>query len=165
MHWGQEYRLTPTEEQEQLADFLFQNGVDLILGSHTHCLEPMEKRTVTLEDGTTKDGFVIYSLGNFMSGQNADNSRQSVILDIQLTKKGIDGSISIDKVEYTPIYMYNYYTAKSAHRFKVMDIEAEIAKYESGDTSIGSSMYNTLKNELKEVYNVVGPEIGIEEFN
>lgn len=159
MHWGQEYKLKQNDEQEELADFLFKNGVDLILGSHTHCLEPMEKRTVTLDDGTTKDGFVIYSLGNFMSGQNADHTRQSVILDIKLTKKGNDGSISIDSVEYTPIYMYNFYTAKSAHKFKIMDIEQEISKYEVGDTAIGSSLYNTLKKELQEVYSIVGPEI------
>lgn len=163
MHWGQEYRLTPTTEQEELADFLFQNGADLILGSHTHCLETMEKRTVTMPDGTTKDGFIIYSLGNFMSGQKADNSRQSVILDIKLTKAGKDGKISVDSVTYTPIYMYNYYTSKSAHRFKVMDIEAEIAKYESGDTQIGATMYNTLKKELQGVYKVVGEEILQEE--
>lgn len=138
MHWGEEYRLKQNKEQEDLAEFLFQNGVDLILGSHTHCLEPMEKRTVILEDGTEKDGFVIYSLGNFMSGQKADNSRQSVILDIKLTKNGESKKISIDSVTYTPIYMYNFYTSKSAHRFKILDIEAEINKYESGDTSIGS---------------------------
>ena len=94
-----------------------------------------------------------------MSGQKADNSRQSVILDIQLTKSGNDGKISIGSVTYTPIYMYNYYTSKSAHRFKIMDIEAEIAKYEAGDTSIGSTMYNTLKKELQGVYKVVGDEI------
>ena len=159
MHWGQEYKLTPTDEQKQLADFLFENGADLVLGSHTHCLEPMEKREVKLEDGTTRDGFIIYSLGNFMSGQNADHSRQSVILDIKLTKAGKDGKISIDSVTYTPIYMFNYYTSKSAHRFKVMDIEDEIEKYENGDTSIGANMYNTLKKELNQVYEIVGPEI------
>ena len=159
MHWGQEYKLTPTDEQEELADFLFENGADLVLGSHTHCLEPMEKREVKLEDGTTKDGFIIYSLGNFMSGQNADHSRQSVILDIKLTKTGKNGRISIDSVTYTPIYMFNYYTSKSAHRFKVMDIEDEIEKYENGDTSIGANMYNTLKKELNQVYEIVGPEI------
>lgn len=159
MHWGEEYKLKQNKEQEELADFLFQNGVDLILGSHTHCLEPMEKRTITLEDGTEKDGFVIYSLGNFMSGQKADNSRQSIILDIQLTKQGENGKISIDSVTYTPIYMYNFYAGKSAKRFKILDIEAEIEKYENGETSIGSSLYNTLKNELNSVYNIVGREI------
>lgn len=162
MHWGQEYKLTPTDEQKELADFLFENGADLILGSHTHCLEPMEKRTVKLPDGSTKDGFIIYSLGNFMSGQNADHSRQSVILDIQLTKSGKDGKMKLDYVTYTPIYMYNYFTSaniRTPHKFKVMDIEAEIEKYESGDTSIGSNLYNTLKTELKQVYEIVGDEI------
>ncbi len=164
MHWGEEYRLTQTKQQEELADFLFQNGVDLILGSHTHCLEPMEKRTVVLEDGTEKDGFVIYSLGNFMSGQKAENSRQSVILDIQLTKSGETGKISIDQVKYTPTYMFNFYNSRQLKRFKVMDIEAEIEKYEAGDTSIGASMYNTLKKELENVYKVLGDEIITEDM-
>lgn len=159
MHWGEEYRQTATQEQEELADFLFQNGVDLILGSHTHVLEPMEKRTVTLADGTKKDGFVIYSLGNFMSGQNANYTRQSVILDIQLTKKGKDNTISIDSVKYTPIYMYNIYAGKSMNRFKIMDIEEEIKKYDEGDTTIGTQLYNTLVSELDHVYKVVGNEI------
>ena len=159
MHWGEEYRQTATQEQEELADFLFQNGVDLILGSHTHVLEPMEKRTVTLADGTKKDGFVIYSLGNFMSGQNANFTRQSVILDIQLTKKGKDNTISIDSVKYTPIYMYNIYAGKSMNRFKIMDIEEEIKKYDEGDATIGAQLYNTLVSELEHIYKVVGNEI------
>lgn len=159
MHWGDEYSLKPNSNQEELADFLFENGVDLILGSHTHCLEPMEKRTIKLDDGTTKDGFIIYSLGNFMSGQKHENSRQSVILDIQLTKNGVNDKISIDSVKYTPIYMYNFYKNGVLQRFKIMDIEAEIAKYESGDTTIGSSMYQTLKSELANVYEVMGEEI------
>ena len=43
MHWGAEYKLTPNSTQKDLADFLFKNGVDIILGSHPHVLEPMEK--------------------------------------------------------------------------------------------------------------------------
>ena len=50
MHWGTEYKTYANSEQKDLADFLFQNGVDIILGNHPHVLEPMEKRTVTLED-------------------------------------------------------------------------------------------------------------------
>lgn len=163
MHWGEEYRLTPNQEQKDLADYLFENGADLILGSHTHCLEPMEKREVTLPDGTKKEGFIIYSMGNFMSGQEHANSRQSVILDIGLTIKGDTGKMHIDHVTYTPIFMKNYWNGgniRTPHKFKILDIEAEIAKYEAGDTSIGSSLYNTLKSELKDVYNIVGEEIG-----
>ena len=79
MHWGDEYKLKQNSTQEQLADFLFKEGADIILGSHPHVLEPMEKRTITLEDGTTKDGFVIYSLGNFISGQVIANTKNTII--------------------------------------------------------------------------------------
>lgn len=86
MHWGIEYQNTQNKEQERLANLLFQNGTDIILGSHPHVLQPMEKRTITLDDGSTKDGFVIYSLGNFMSGQTKERTRNSIILNIELTK-------------------------------------------------------------------------------
>ena len=160
MHWGTEYRLTPHSTQEDLADFLFENGVDIILGSHPHVLEPMEKRTITLEDGTTKDGFVIYSLGNFVSGQIYANTKSTVILDIQITKDS-EGKISIDSVNYTPVYLYDSgSSSKSRSRYTLIDVEKSIADYESGqNNSISKSLYNTLQTELKSIRKNVGNEI------
>lgn len=159
MHWGVEYQLKQNKSQKDLANFLFENGVDLILGSHPHVLEPMEKRTVTLSDGTTKDGFVIYSLGNFMSGQIYANTKSSVILDIQITKSE-DNKISIDSINYTPIYLYDKgSTAKSRTRYTLMDINKSISEYESGDSNISKTLYNTLKDELKTITKVVGKPI------
>lgn len=159
MHWGVEYQTKPNREQEQLSDFLFENGVDIILGSHPHVLQPMEKRTVTLEDGTTKDGFVIYSLGNFISGQVKENTKDSIILNLQITKNGETGKISIDKATYTPIYMYKSST-KTKQRYKLLDIEKSIKNYEQGiDSSIGKSTYNVLVSELNKIKQFVGEEI------
>ncbi len=158
MHWGIEYQTKQNKEQEALADFLFENGVDIILGSHPHVLQPMEKRTVTLEDGSTKDGFVIYSLGNFMSGQVKENTKNSIILDLKITKKAQDGKISIDSVNYTPIYMYKS-TAKTK-AYKILDIESSISKYDTEkDTSIGQKTYNTLQTELTKIKNTMGEPI------
>ena len=157
MHWGDEYKLKQNSTQEDLADFLFENGVDIILGSHPHVLEPIEKRTVTLADGTTKDGFVIYSLGNFVSGQVKENTRNTVILNMQITKNKND-KISIDKVNYIPLYMYDKGKGKT-HRYKLIDIRKAIEIYDNGDTSIGSSLYNTLKTELTKIENIMGENI------
>ena len=96
MHWGTEYRTTANSEQKELADFLFKNGVDIILGNHPHVLEPMEKKTITLEDGTMKDVFVVYALGNFTADQRDEITRDSAILNLNITKQ-LDGSISINK--------------------------------------------------------------------
>ena len=160
MHWGTEYRLTATSTQNDLADFLFENGVDIILGSHPHVLEPMEKRTVTLEDGTTKDGFVIYSLGNFVSGQIYANTKSTVILDIQITKNS-EGKISIDSVNYTPVYLYDAgSSSKSRTRYTLIDIEKAILAYENNEAgSVSRSLYNTLKDELESIKKHVGNEI------
>lgn len=160
MHWGVEYKLRQNSTQEDLADFLFKNGVDIILGSHPHVLEPMEKRTITLDDGTTKDGFVIYSLGNFVSGQIYANTKSTVILDIQITKDS-DGKISIDSVNYTPVYLYDKgANSKSRSRYTLIDIEKSISDYENGnDSSISKSLYNTLKDELTNIKKTVGKEI------
>ncbi len=157
MHWGTEYRTTANPEQEELANFLFQNGVDIILGNHPHVLEPMEKRTITLEDGTVKDGFVIYALGNFICDQNAENTRNSIILNLKITKH-TDGKISIDKANYIPIYMYKN-NSSNLRRMKLLDIEKTITNYEAGiDTSIGQTTYHNLKVQLEKIKNIVGPE-------
>lgn len=158
MHWGTEYRLTANSEQEELADFLFQNGVDVILGNHPHVLEPMEKRTVTLADGTQKDGFVIYALGNFCADQREEITRDSIILNLSITKHS-DGKISIDHANYVPIYFSKNIITTGNKKFKTIDLEKTIATYESGsDTSIGATNYKNLKTQLEKIKEIVGPE-------
>lgn len=158
MHWGTEYRTTANSEQKELADFLFKNGVDIILGNHPHVLEPMEKKTITLEDGTMKDVFVVYALGNFTADQRDEITRDSAILNLNITKQ-LDGSISINKVEYVPIYMYKNQNAKT-HKFKILDIQKSIAQYEYGDTSVvNASLYKNLKVQLDKIRNILGKEV------
>lgn len=149
MHWGVEYKTTPTEEQERLADLLFDNGVDIILGGHPHVLEKMEKRTIILEDGTTKDGFLIYSLGNFMSGQVKENTRSSIILNLEITKNGKNGNITIDRVSYIPIYMYK--SSTGVKRYKILDINKTLRAYENGKNVITQSQYEMLKSECDKI--------------
>ena len=158
MHWGTEYRTTANSEQKDLANFLFENGVDVILGNHPHVLEPMEKKTITLQDGTTKDVFVVYALGNFTADQRAEITRDSAILNLTITKNS-NGKISIDKVNYIPIYMYKN-TTVSTHKFKILDIEKTIKDYEEGkNTSINSNVYNNLKKQLEKIKSILGDEI------
>ncbi len=159
MHWGIEYQTSPNKEQKDLADFLFKNGVDVIIGNHPHVPQPMEKRTVTLDNGTTKDGFVIYSLGNFMANQNKKYTQDSAIIKLQITKKASDGKISIDGATYAPTYMYKD-TSKKSKKFKILDIDKEISAYEAkAANSVGKALYNTLVAERKNIQKIIGDEI------
>lgn len=153
MHWGIEYAQSPNEEQKRLAEILFKNGADIILGSHPHVLQKMEKVQINLSDGNKKDGFIIYSLGNFISGQRKEYTKQSAILNLNIRKDGTSGKISIDSVNYTPIYM------SKIGKYKLLDIEEEIKKYEKGEKNIDESSYQTLKTEVSHIYKILGNEI------
>jgi poly-gamma-glutamate synthesis protein (capsule biosynthesis protein) len=64
-HWGTEYSQTSDENQRYWADVLCSAGVDVVIGTHPHVLEPVE--VVTGDDGHTM--VVFWSIGNFMSWQ------------------------------------------------------------------------------------------------
>jgi len=152
MHWGAEYLDNPNNEQKNLANFLFTNGVDIIFGSHPHVLEKMEKVNVTTVDGENKECFVIYSLGNFVSGQVKDKTRTSIILNLSVTKKS-DNSIIIDNINYIPIYCY---TKNKGKGFKIIDIQKELNNYNNGGSKyINSSNHTFYKNELERVKKVL----------
>lgn len=152
MHWGEEYTELPTQEQLDLTNFLFENNVDIILGSHPHVLQKMEKRNIELSDGTKKEVFVIYSLGNFMSGQSKENTKNSIILNLTINKNFDTNKISIENISFIPIYTYTYPNYKN---YKILDIEKTIYDYENQiDTSMPNVNYLVLKSELEKIKNI-----------
>ena len=154
MHWGIEYQNSPNAEQEELANFLFENGVDIILGSHPHVLQKMESKEILLSNGELKNGFVIYSLGNFMSGQTKANTRNSIILKLDIIKDGSTGNLRFENIDYIPIYTYTYPNFKN---YKVLDIRKAIQNYEDGTNSlISRNTYDLLNKELEHVNYTVG---------
>jgi poly-gamma-glutamate capsule biosynthesis protein CapA/YwtB (metallophosphatase superfamily) len=108
IHWGDEYVRTPNSFQVETADFLFSQGVDIILGCHPHVLQPMEKRIVTLEDGTEKEGFIIYSLGNFVSNQRDRYRDSGVIIELEIIKDYDQDTIEIGEITYTPTWVHRF---------------------------------------------------------
>lgn len=81
MHWGVEYTLKPVDEQKQLAQFLVDEGVDLIIGGHPHVVEPFEMRH---SDKWNKDVLVVYSLGNFLSNMEKVDCRGGAMVKVTL---------------------------------------------------------------------------------
>jgi len=82
IHWGNEYQRFPTSDQKELAQFLINEGVDIIFGHHPHVLQPMEWLMAT--DG--RKALVVYSLGNFLSGQMWDYKDIGGLATVEITK-------------------------------------------------------------------------------
>lgn len=159
MHWGDEYSQKANDDQKDLANYLFNHGVDIIIGNHAHVVEPMEKKTITLDDGTQKEVFVVYALGNFISGQTIEHTKSTAILDMQIRKSGVDGKISIDSVNYIPVYCYDKGGARQ-DRYELIDIKTAMAEYESGNKdNVSDNLYNTIKKELVNIESVLGKPI------
>lgn len=85
MHWGVEYRLFPERQERQMADWLIANGVDHVIGSHPHVLQPMEVRP---DEYTAARHVVVYSLGNYISNMSAPNTDGGAMVRIELKKVG-----------------------------------------------------------------------------
>lgn len=72
MHWGVEYVLTENAVQRDLAQFLVNQGADMVIGSHPHVIQPMK---VVHSEAHDKDCLVVYSLGNFISNMKTGDTR------------------------------------------------------------------------------------------
>ena len=87
MHWGTEYAQYVDYKQDEIANYLSNLGVDLIIGAHPHVVQPVEY----INDGKT---FVIYSLGNFISDQVGVERLTGLAMEVTLRKHvGTDGTV------------------------------------------------------------------------
>jgi len=106
-HWGYEYRELPNAMVIDLAQEYIKLGVDIILAHHPHVLQPVENIEVTLENGTTREGTVFYSLGNFVSNQMGNLEQlASAIAYVSITRNNSTGEITVDSATYLPIWCY-----------------------------------------------------------
>ena len=147
MHWGVEYSLNVSSEQIRIANYLSSLGVDLIIGAHPHVVEPVEY----INDGKT---FVIYSLGNFISGQIGVDMLTGLMMEVTI-KKDVDtrGNVSVSIVNPKADLIYTkYYPNLSNWNFKVFpysqlndNILPSYQSYYEKYKSVVSSRYNDLQ--------------------
>lgn len=99
LHAGEEYLTMPDQFQISCIKRLRSLGVDIILGNHSHVVQPV------ISDPLGKS-FIIFSLGNLFSNQR-DNFRDAgIILDIEISKK--DNSPAITSITFYPTYVHRY---------------------------------------------------------
>ncbi|MGN1009041.1 MAG: CapA family protein [Butyricicoccus sp.] len=125
IHWGVEYQTTQNAYQEEIASLLFANGADIILGGHSHVPQPMELRTVTDENGQEKQGFVCFSLGNFISAQNDRYTDTTAVLNLTLTKDMETGETTVSGYSYAPMLMLDRESGADV-RYQLLDAQATL---------------------------------------
>ncbi len=98
MHWGEEYVFEPTESEKEIAKYLSSLGVDLIIGSHPHVIQPVDY---------VNDTLVIYSLGNFLSGQRPMGIDKIVGLMVGMDIVVKNDKVTFENLDYNLLYTYS----------------------------------------------------------
>ncbi len=104
-HWGTENVNTPDETQRQYAKKLASAGADIILGSHSHMVQPMELVEGTDANGIDRQVFIIYSMGNFISSMTTKYTDCGIILDFTIQEQ-TDGTFRVEDIGYVPVYVW-----------------------------------------------------------
>lgn len=100
VHWGIEYSLHENQAQRDLARFLTEQDVDLIIGSHPHVIQPMQ---VVHNDKSGKDVLIVYSLGNFISNMKTIDTRGGALVKVRI-ERDADGKARFKNAEYDTFF-------------------------------------------------------------
>jgi poly-gamma-glutamate capsule biosynthesis protein CapA/YwtB (metallophosphatase superfamily) len=118
IHFGIEYTTIPNDSQRQLVNFLWNNGVSIIFGHHSHVLQPMVF-------DTSNNRFAIFSLGNFMSNQHGNNREFGGIADLILSNDS--SQVKVISAVMHPTCMYQWIDKKRP-RYSILLLEDLLAK-------------------------------------
>lgn len=107
--WGEQNSMDYTQEQERQAQFLANNGVDLIIGSYPHVVEPV--KWITAENGDRT--LVYYSLGNFQSIQNTVENMLGGQANVTISKEEDGTHIS----DYSLDFVVTHYEQRESSEY------------------------------------------------
>jgi poly-gamma-glutamate synthesis protein (capsule biosynthesis protein) len=121
LHWGSEYNDAISKSQNEIVSLLQRNGVDAIIGTHSHYVQKMSYNAETGQ-------FVAYSLGDFFSDAARAGSEYSVVLDLEITKDNATGKAKITGYSCTPIFTVH----EEEKPLKVVRIAEAVQAYKDG---------------------------------
>lgn len=151
MHWGTEYSIKPDSFQKELAQKMCLWGVDLIIGSHPHVIEPVE--WIEAENGNKM--LVYYSLGNFVSRQLEARNLLGGAADVTLKYDG--DKVSIYKYKFIPIVTHYDSTYTSFCVYPLVQYTDELAKCHGvnrHDGIVSVKRWNDMLTETFEGYDI-----------
>lgn len=118
-HWGTEYQYRPSADQRKWAQLFADEGVNLVIGTHPHVLEPC----TTIKGKNGHRTVVYYSLGNFVSAQKKTDRKIGGMAEVKIIKdkKGVhiqnyrlSATVTHVRRHYFTVYKLNDYTRSLA---------------------------------------------------
>ena len=148
LHWGSEFTDPISDSQKKIASIMQENGVNAIIGTHSHYVQKLEYNPL---DGS----FIAYSLGDFLSGTTRSGSEYSILLDLEIQKNHRTGKTSLAGFTYTPIFTVR----EEGKPLRVMRIRETMAAYEQNYIGrISEKTYGDMQYALERIESRVAGE-------
>lgn len=109
IHWGKENTHSVNSRQKNAAKYIANAGADLILGSHSHCVQPFAN--IKTSRGNVP---VIYSMGNLVSSMSRAINKDSALVTFVLEKQPDTGAVKIMGISYLPTYCGSRFIVSNA---------------------------------------------------
>ncbi len=127
-HWGTEYQLVQSSSQEKWAKIFAENGVDLVIGTHPHVIQPIEWIT---DEATGHEMLVYYSLGNFVnwtseSGTGIANRMVGGMAQVTLVRK--EDEVRIAEYDVDPVVCHLEQGVNGVTVYKLAEYTEELAQ-------------------------------------
>lgn len=146
VHWGVEFDQKASKQEIELTQYLWEQGVDLVLGSHPHVLQTMDRQKVTRADGTETECAVIYSMGNFISNQKTTPRDVGIIYRAKYTMDG-EGKPYLDGIEYVPTWVNLVKETAASRHYEVLPVGVAL-----DDPTIVTEYNDTAKKRLRKAW-------------
>ena len=143
LHWGSEYNDNISKTQESIVSLMQKQGVDAIIGTHSHMVHEITYDEVTGQ-------FVAYSLGDFFGDGSRGGTNYSILLDLEITMDHEAGTTMVTGYDYTPIYILAEDECDGDRR--VIRIDNAINAYEGNYVDkVTKACYDSMKNALERI--------------
>ena len=147
MHWGVEYCSFPERSECELANWLIEQGVDHVIGSHPHVLQPME---IVKAPRTPARHVIVYSLGNFISNMSKEKTDGGAMVRLKLQR--IFRITCLADCEYALVWTSRPVLSKKKN--------FELYPVTFINKSINNEELNVMKRFLKGTENLLGKSNG-----
>jgi poly-gamma-glutamate capsule biosynthesis protein CapA/YwtB (metallophosphatase superfamily) len=150
IHWGNEYQRDPDETQRAIARFLIKEGVNAIIGSHPHVIQPVEVQYNGPDSSDRR--LIVYSLGNFISNQRERYRDGGIMIRMELTKTQ---KTIITDYSYLPVWVHKPVINENT-RFRLIpadlpDRKNDILKLTKEEMEKLDQFYNDTRTHLSNV--------------
>lgn len=150
-HWGKEETRSVGADTKEYARRMVESGVDIILGSHSHMVQPIKFGQMEV-NGENKDILIAWSMGNFISYMAAKYMDSGIIVDFTVSRDET-GKISIHDVGYVPVYVWG-----NTNRFHLI---CSGDFYDDQPDRMSDSDFKRMRQTVKEISGIIGEDSGV----